>query len=74
MGWQVGREVTGKTGGREVGGTQDDGRYVDPVGEDRKKNDVGEEKDVGKKVDTCTKTVEASGHEIDGVEFQQEVG
>ena len=57
-----------------MGGTQDVGRYVYPVREERKKNDVGEEKDVGKKVDTCTKTVEASSHEIDGVEFQQEVG
>ena len=56
-----------------MGGTQDVGRYVYPVREERK-NDVGEEKDVCKKVDTCTKTVEASGHEIDGVEFQQEVG
>ena len=57
-----------------MGGTQDVGRYVYPVEEDREENDVGEEKDVGKKVDTCTKTVETSGHEIDGVEFQQEVG
>ena len=62
MGWQV----TGKTGGREVGGTQDIGRYVYPVREDRKENDVGEEKHVGKKDDTCTQIVEASGHEIDG--------
>ena len=66
MGWQV----TGKIGRLEVGGTQGVGRYVDPVREDRKENDVEEDKDVGKKVDTCTKTVEASGHEIDGVEFQ----
>ena len=57
-----------------MGGTQDVGRYVYPVREDRKENDVGEEKDVGKKVDTCTKTVEVFGYEIDGVEFQQEVG
>ena len=42
-------------------GTQDVGRYVDPVGVERQKNDV-----VGKNVDTCTQTVEASGHEIDG--------
>ena len=53
-----------------MGGTQDVGRYIYPVREDRKENDVEEDKDVGKKVDTCTKTVEASGHEIDGVEFQ----
>ena len=55
-----------------MGGTQDVGRYVYPVREDRKENDVGEEKDVGKKVDTCT--VEVFDHEIVGVEFQQEVG
>ena len=35
--------------------------------EDREENDVEEEKDVGKKVDTCI--VEAFGHEIDGVQF-----
>ena len=35
-----------------MGGTQDVGRYVHPVREDREEND--EEKDVGKKVDTCT--------------------
>ena len=52
-GWQVEREVTGKTGRWEVGGTQDVGRYVYPVREDRKENDVGEDKDIGKKVDTC---------------------
>ena len=57
-----------------MGGTQDVGRYVYPVREDREKNDVGEEKDVGKKVDTCTKTVEAFGYGIDGVQFQQKVG
>ena len=57
-----------------MGGTQDVGRYVYPVREDREKNDVGEENDVGKKVDTCTQTVEAFGHEIDGVQFQQKVG
>ena len=61
MGW----EVTGKTGRLEVGGTQGVGRYVYPVREDRKENDVGEDKDVGKKVDTCTQTVEVFGHEID---------
>ena len=44
-----------------MGGTQDVGRCVHPVREDRKENDVGEEKDVGKKVDTC--------HEIAGVVF-----
>ena len=57
-----------------MGGTQDVDRYVYPVREDRKENDVGEEKDVGKKVDICTQTVEAFGHEIDGVQFQQKVG
>ena len=57
-----------------MGGTQDVGRYVYPVGADRKENDVEEEKDVGKKVDTRTQTVEVFGHGIDGVEFQQEVG
>ena len=41
---------------------------------DREENDVEEEKDVGKKVDTCTQTVEVFGYEIDGVQFQQEVG
>ena len=49
-----------------MGGTQDVGRYVYPVGEEREENDVGEEKDVGKKVDTCTHTVETFGHEIAG--------
>ena len=49
-----------------MGGTQDVGRYVYLVREDREKND-GEEEDVGKKVDTCT--VEMFGHEIAGVEF-----
>ena len=72
-GWQVEREVTGKTGRWQVGGTQDVGRYVYPVREEREKNDVEEEKDVGKKVDTYT--VQVFGHEIAGVEFQQqEVG
>ena len=47
-----------------MGGTQDVGRYVYPVREDRKENDVGE-KDVGKKVDICTQIVEAFGHGID---------
>ena len=47
-------------------GTQDVGRYVYQVREDREENDVGEEKDVGKKVDTCTQIVEAFGHGIDG--------
>ena len=50
-----------------MGGTQDVGWYVYPVREDREENDVEEEKDVGKKVDTCI--VEAFGHEIDGVQF-----
>ena len=68
MSWQVEREVSGKIGRWEVGGTQDIGRYVYPVREDRKENDVRENKDVGKKVDTCT--VEVFGHEIAGVEFQ----
>ena len=36
--------------------------------EDREENNVREEKDVGKKVDTCT--VEVFDHEIAGVEFQ----
>ena len=49
-----------------MGGTQDVGRYVHPVGEEREKNDVGEEKHVGKKVDTRTQTVEVFGHEIVG--------
>ena len=49
-----------------MGGTQDIGRYGHPVREERKENDVGEEKDVGKKVDTRTQTVEAFGHGIDG--------
>ena len=48
-----------------MGGTQDVGRYVYPVGEERE-NDVGEEKDVGMKIDTRTQTVEAFGHEIVG--------
>ena len=52
-----------------MGGTQDVGRYVHPVREERQENDVGEDKDVGKKVDTCTQTVEAFVHEIAGVEF-----
>ena len=43
-----------------------------PVREDREVNNVRESKDAGKKVDTCT--VEVFGHEIAGVEFQQEVG
>ena len=51
-----------------MGGTQDVGRYVYPVREDREENNVREEKDVGKKVDTCT--VEVFDHEIAGVEFQ----
>ena len=72
MDQEVGMQVTGKTGRWEVGGTQDVGRYVYPVREDKEENDVEEEKDVGKKVDTCT--VEVFGHEIAGVEFQQEVG
>ena len=55
-----------------MGGTQDVGRYVHPVREDREENDVEEEKDVGKKVDTCT--VEVFGRGNAGVEFQQEVG
>ena len=50
-----------------MGGTQDIGRYVYLVREDRKENDVGEEKDVGKKVDTCIE--EVFGHEIAGVVF-----
>ena len=50
-----------------MGDTQDVGRYVHPVGEERKENDEGEEKDVGKKVDTCI--VEVLGHEIAGMEF-----
>ena len=58
MGLEVGMQVTGKIGRWEVGGTQEVGRYV----QDKEEND--EEKDVGKKVDTCTQTVEASGHEI----------
>ena len=74
LGGKDGREVSGKIGGWEVGGIQDVDRYVDPVREEREKNDAGEDKDVGKNVDTCTQTVEAFGHEIDGVEFQQEVG
>ena len=49
-----------------MGGTKEIGRYVYPVGEDRKESDVGEEKDVGKNVDTCTQTVEVFGHEIVG--------
>ena len=44
------------------------------MGEDREEHDVEKEKDVGKKVDTRTQTVKVFGHEIDGVEFQQEVG
>ena len=46
-----------------MGRTQDVGRYVHPVGAE---NGVGEEKDVGMKVDTCTQTVEVFGHEIVG--------
>ena len=69
MRWQVGREVTGKTRGWKVGGTQDVGRYVYPVWKDRKENDVGEEKDVGNKVDTCAQTVEMFGLVIDGAQF-----
>ena len=72
MDQEVGMQVTGKTGRWEVGGTQDVGRYVYPVREDRKENDVGEEKDVGKKDDTCT--VEVFDYGIAGVEFQQKVG
>ena len=40
--------------------------------EDREENDVGEEKDVGKKADTCIE--EVFGHKIAGVVFRQEVG
>ena len=52
-----------------MGGAQDIGRFVYPVREEREKNDVEEEKDVGKKVDTCTQTVEAFVHEIAGMVF-----
>ena len=72
MGQEVGTQVTGKTGRWEVCGTQDVGRYVYPVGEERKENDVEKEKDVGKKVDTCA--VEVFDHGIAGVKFQQKVG
>ena len=68
--WQAERKVTVKVGRWEGGGTQDVGRYCYPVGEERKENDVEEEKDVDKKVDTCTQTVKAFGHVIAGVEFQ----
>ena len=44
-----------------MGSTQGVGRYVYPVREDRKENNAGEDKNVGKKVDTC-------------VQFQKEVG
>ena len=68
------REVTGKIGRWEVGGTQDVGWYVYSVRKE-KENDVEEEKEVGKKVDACTQTVEAIVHENDGVQFQKkEVG
>ena len=54
-----------------MGGTQDIGRHVYLVRgkerEDREENDVGEDKDVGKKVDTCI--VEVFGYEIAGMEF-----
>ena len=74
LGEKVEREVTGKIGRWEVGGTQDVGRYVYPVRKE-KENDVEEEKEVGKKVDTCTRTVEAIVRENDGVQFQKkEVG
>ena len=36
-----------------MGSTQDVGRYIYPVREDRKENNAGEDKNVGKKVDTC---------------------
>ena len=52
-----------------MGGAQDIGRFVYPVREEREKNDVEEEKDVGKKVDTCTQTVEAFVYEIAGEVF-----
>ena len=49
-------------------GTQDVGRYVYPVREDRKENDVGEEKDVGtcvqfqkKEVGDCSEHKECWG-------------
>ena len=61
FGKKVGWQVTGTIGRWEAGCTQDVGRYVDPVREERKENDV-----VGKNVDTCTQIVEAFGHEIDG--------
>ena len=46
-----------------MGGTQNVGRFVYPVREERQENDVGEEKDVGKNVDTCTQVF---GHEFVG--------
>ena len=49
-----------------MGGTQDVGRYVYPVGEEREENDVGEGKDVGEKIETCTQPVEVFGHGIVG--------
>ena len=66
MGWEVEREVTARWW---VGGTQDVGRYIYPVREERQENDVEEDKDVGKKVDTCTQTVEAFVYEIAGEVF-----
>ena len=63
----VEKKVTVKVG---RGDTQDDGRYGNPVGEEREENDVEEEKDVDKKVDTCTQTVKAFGNVVAGVEFQ----
>jgi len=48
-----------------VGGTQDVGRYIYPVREDRKENDVEEDKDVGKKVDTCPLPVEVFGEFVE---------
>ena len=78
MGW----EVTGKTGRWEVGGTQDVGRYVYPVREDRKENDVGEDKDVGatledergRKVGSMEEVGRYNGDDVDsGVEKNDDV-
>ena len=71
FGKNIGQEVEGEVTGK-IGRWEDTGRYVYLVREDREANDVGEEKDVGKKADTCIE--EVFGHKIAGVVFRQEVG
>ena len=68
MGWQVGREETGKIGRWEVGCSQDVGRLVYPV-----KEADDREKDVGMEGGVHMQTLEAFGdgfdNKIAGVEL-----